>query len=441
MEIDEALLKTLSNLGIPALNAMQEAALPAIRNHANVILLAPTGSGKTLAFLLPVLGQLRAGIPGVQCLILSPTRELAIQIERVWQKMSTGFKVNTCYGGHSMQTETQNLSQPPALLIGTPGRILEHINRNTFALENIRVLVLDEFDKSLSMGFQEHMADIIKGLHSLEKRILVSATNKQHIPFFTGITHPKVLNFYKAPEQSNDGLVLKRVMSPTEDKSPALFRLLCFLGNESTLIFCNQRDTTEKVRDFLIGTGIPAACFHGGMEQPDREKTLVRFRNGSILFLVASDLAARGLDIPEVKNVVHFEIPLKQNDFLHRNGRTARMHSEGTAYLLMHPGEPLPAYLPAPPPVLELPENDVLPEPSPWVTLYISGGKKDKLSRMDIVGFLSKKGNLQKDDIGKIEVMDFMSFAAVRKGVAEALLQAIQSEKMKGKKYKIVVTN
>ncbi len=440
MDTDEALPGILSRLGIPALNAMQETTLPAIQQHPNVILLAPTGSGKTLAFLLPVLGLLKADTPGVQCLILSPTRELAIQIERVWQQMATGFKVNTCYGGHSMQTETKNLSQPPALLIGTPGRILEHINRNTIAPGSIHTLVLDEFDKSLSMGFQEQMADIIKALPGLEKRVLVSATAKQHIPGFTGITHPKVLNFNKATEKSTDGLVVKRVVSPTEDKGPTLFRLLCFLGSEQTLIFCNQRDATERVSALLRSMGIANTFFHGGMDQPEREKTLVQFRNGSILFLVASDLAARGLDIPEVKHVVHFELPLKQNDFLHRNGRTARMHAEGTAYLLMHPDEPLPAYLPDPPPLLELPETDTLPEPSPWTTLYISGGKKDKLSKMDIVGFLSKKGHLQKDDIGKIEVLDFMSFAAVRKDLADGLLQAIQSEKMKGKKYKIVVT-
>lgn len=440
MQTDTTLQKTLANLGIPALNALQETALPAILQQPNVILLAPTGSGKTLAFLLPVLHLLRADAPGVQCLILSPTRELALQIERVWQKMATGFKVNTCYGGHSMQTEIQNLSQPPALLIGTPGRILEHITRKTVDLRRTRMLVLDEFDKSLSMGFQEHMAEIIKGLPAVEKRILASATDKQHIPLFTGITQPRVLNFYKAPEKSTDGLTVRQVLSASADKGSALVELLCYLGSASTLIFCNQRDTTEQVSAYLMDKGIPNAFFHGKMEQPDREKTLVQFRNGSILFLVASDLAARGLDIPEVKNVIHYELPTQEKDFVHRNGRTARMHAEGAAWLLMAPGEPLPAYLTEPPPLFDLPPQDTLPEPSPWITLYISGGKKDKLSRTDIVGFLSKKGRLEKADIGKIEVLDFMSFVAVKKNLAGPLLQAVQGEKMKGKKYKIVVT-
>lgn len=441
MESEQEYLNTLAKFGIPALNAMQEKTIPAIQQHANVIILAPTGSGKTLAFLLPILSRLKHDRPGVQCLILSPTRELAIQIERVWQKMATGFKVNTCYGGHSMQIETNNLSQPPALLIGTPGRILEHCIRKSFELDGISMLVLDEFDKSLAMGFQEQMGDIIKGLNFLEKRVLVSATNKAVIPPFTGVSDPKVLNFYKEIEKHTDGLLLKKIVAPTMEKDRSLFNLLCFLGSEPTLIFCNQRDSTEIARDYLKGMGIHAAAFHGGMEQHDREKTLMQFRNGSTIFLIATDLAARGLDIPEVKNVIHYEIPLKQNDFLHRNGRTARMHAEGTAYLIFHKDESLPVYLGKAPQLLELPPVANIPPPSPWVTLYISGGKKDKLSKMDIVGFFSKRGGLQQDDIGKIEVMDFMSFVAVKKELAKGLLKAIATEKMKGKKYKIVVTN
>jgi superfamily II DNA/RNA helicase len=290
------------------------------------------------------------------------------------------------------------------------------------------------------MGFQEQMAEIIKDMKMLEKRILASATDKQHIPTFTGIKNPRVLNYYKASEKSTDGLTVHQVRSVTQDKGTALIDLLCYLGSDPTLIFCNQRDTTEQISTFLANNGIPNAFFHGKMEQPDREKILVQFRNGSILFLVASDLAARGLDIPEVKNVIHYELPTQEKDFLHRNGRTARMHAEGAAWLLMAPGEALPAYLSKAPDVFEVPPQQNLPEPSPWITLYISGGKKDKLSRTDIVGFLSQKGGLQKDDIGKIEVLDFMSFVAVKKTLAGRLLEAVQSEKMKGKKYKIVVT-
>jgi superfamily II DNA/RNA helicase len=439
MEQERIISSALSGLGIEAPNEMQEKALQTILNEPNTVLLAPTGSGKTLAFLLPVLQLLDPDRAGVQCLVISPTRELAIQIERVWQKMSTGFKVNTCYGGHPMTTEVQNLSQPPALLIGTPGRLTEHVARQTFDPSTVRILVLDEFDKSLSMGFQEQMAEIIQALPNLEKRVLASATEKLNIPAFTGISNPKVLNYNKAAEKSTDGLVLRTVVSPTQDKIDTLSKLLRFIGPESTLIFCNQREATERVKAGLDEEGILSAFFHGGMEQQDRENTLVQFRNGTIVYLVASDLAARGLDIPEVRNVVHFELPLKNNDFIHRNGRTARMFAEGTAYLIRHSNESLPAYFSQAPEEFRIPENLPLPEPSPWTTLYISGGKKDKISRTDIVGFLSKKGELKKDDLGKIEVLDLMSFVAVKKEVVKRLLESVKDERMKGKKYRIMV--
>jgi superfamily II DNA/RNA helicase len=222
MESNQLLRITLSNLDIPVLNEMQEQAFHTIQDEKDTIILAPTGSGKTLAFLLPILHQLKADQAGVQCLILSPTRELAIQIERVWQKMSTGFKVNTCYGGHPMQTEINNLSQPPALLIGTPGRIVEHINRQSFDPTTVKALVLDEFDKALAMGFQEQMTEILKALPNLEKRVLASATNKLVIPEFVGVTKPVTLNFNEAEEKSTDGLILKSVESPTHDKFEAL---------------------------------------------------------------------------------------------------------------------------------------------------------------------------------------------------------------------------
>ena len=440
MESNQLLRTTLSQLDIPALNEMQEQAFQTIEDEQDIILLAPTGSGKTLAYLLPILHQLKTGQPGVQCLVLSPTRELAIQIERVWQKMSTGFKVNTCYGGHPMQIEIQNLSQPPALLIGTPGRIVEHINRQSFDPKTVKVLVLDEFDKSLAMGFQEQMSQIIQVLSGLEKRVLASATNKLLIPAFVGVTRPCTLDYTATAEKSTDGLALKAVVSAAQDKLETLVQLLCTLGAEPALIFCNLRETTEVTCERLLERGIPCARFHGGLEQLEREKILVQFRNGSIVFLVASDLAARGLDIPEVKNVIHYELPMKLNEFIHRNGRTARMHAEGTAYLILPPDEHLPPYLSERPEIFELPGTpQPLPPLPPWVTLYISGGKKDKLSKIDIVGFLSKKGGLQQGDIGKIELMDFMSFVAVKKEVVGDLLKAVQNEKMKGKKYRIVV--
>ena len=437
MHLPEKVQQALSKTGITELNTIQKAALEAIEQHKDTLLLAPTGSGKTLAFLLPVLLRLDPNAKGIQCLILSPTRELALQIESVWQQLSTGFKVNICYGGHSMKTEMNNLSQPPAVLIGTPGRIIDHLHRTSIDLKTARMLVLDEFDKALSMGFQEQMQEVVASLPTLERRILASATDKLNIPAFLGFEHPQTLNFTAEPEKSTDGLQLRLVPCPDKDKIKTLFRLLCATGNTPTLIFCNNRESAERTNQILQEWSIPSAYFHGGMDQIEREKALIKFRNGSTVFLVASDLAARGLDIPEVRNVIHYHLPFKKEDFIHRNGRTARMFASGTAYILLHKEEKIPTYLDEVPEAYQLPEVPELPPAAPFMTLYISGGKKDKISKMDIVGFLCQKGNIEKSDLGKIEILDYMSFAAVRYEVAEQVVKAVQSEKMKGKKYKI----
>lgn len=429
--------RALASLEIEALTAMQLVSLSTIQKEPYTVLLAPTGSGKTLAFLLPIWHLLDHGKSGVQCLIISPTRELAIQIERVWQKMATGFKVNACYGGHSMETETDNLSQPPAVLVGTPGRLVEHLARGNFSAKKVRFLILDEYDKSLTLGFQEQLVEIFSHLKHLEKRVLVSATSKVSQPKFAGIGPPKVLGFTKADAVETDGLEILAVRASSLDKTEALFRLLCHIGPVPTLIFCNQREAVEQTNAALNERGIRSAFFHGGMEQIDREKALVRFRNGSTTFLVTTDLAARGLDIPSVRYVIHFEVSEKNTDFTHRNGRTARMNAEGTAFILLGKHEPMPVYLPEKPEFFILPETHELPAHSPWTTVYISGGKKDKLSKTDLVGFFSKKGGLEKDDIGLIELMDHMSFVAVKKTAMAGLMKAIFLEKIKGKKYKI----
>ena len=427
----------LAGLGISELNEMQQQANTAIQENNEVVLLAPTGSGKTLAFLLPLLSILKPEVTHVQCMVIVPTRELALQIEQVWKKMSTGFKVTCCYGGHDMQTEIRSLVEAPALIVGTPGRILDHIRRNSFSGRHISTLVLDEFDKSLELGFQEEMADIIRNMRNLKKKVLVSATTSK-IPPFTNIKEPVTIDFVTNRNKSA-GLTLVQVLSDQKDKFSTLIKLISFLGAESTLIFCSQRDSVERISAVLGEEGIDCAYFHGRLEQEDRERTLIRFRNGSVLFLAATDLAARGLDIPDMKHVIHFELPMKGDEFTHRSGRTARMLAEGTAYILLTKDEKLPDYITSKPKVLDLPAKVAAPPVADWVTVYISGGKKSKLNKMDIVGFLLQKGKLEKQDLGLIEVKDNISFAAVKKDKAKAMLQFVAVEKMKGKKYKIEI--
>lgn len=428
----------LLNLGFESLNEMQVAAQEAILEESNVLLLSPTGSGKTLAFLMPIFEMLQPEILSVQCLIIVPSRELGLQIEQVWKKMGTGYKANVCYGGHSLDTEIKNLSNPPAVLIGTPGRLADHIDRETFRTDKIQTLVLDEFDKSLQLGFHEEMSFIIGKLPKLNKRVLVSATSDIEIPKYTRVVNPAILDFIPKEEEKTN-LSMKMVVSKEKDKINTLFNLICSLKSESALIFCNHRDAAERISDTLNEKGIYATYYHGGMDQDERERALIQFRNGSVSYLITTDLAARGLDIPEMKHVIHYHLPSKEDEFTHRNGRTARMLASGTAYILAHESEKKMDYINYGMPVLNVENGINLPKPPQFQTIYISGGKKNKLNKIDIVGFFSQKGKLEKGDLGLIEVKDFISFAAVKFGKVKDLLQNIKDEKMKGKKFKIEV--
>ena len=428
----------LLNLGFDQFNEMQIAAQEAILEENNVLLLSPTGSGKTVAFLVPVFEMLLPEIQSVQCLIIVPSRELGLQIEQVWKKMGTNYKVNICYGGHSIDTEIKNLSSPPAVLIGTPGRISDHIERGTFRLDKIQTLILDEFDKSLQLGFHDEMSFIIGKLSNLNKRILVSATADIEIPRYTRVVNPMVLDFIK-PEDNESNLSVKLVQSTEKDKVNTLFQLICGLKSEAALVFCNHRDAAERISETLNKRGIYATYYHGGMDQEERERALIQFRNGSINYLITTDLAARGLDIPEMKHVIHYHLPLKEDEFTHRNGRTARMLASGTAYILFHESDKQMDFVDYKMPLFNVKDNKNVPQPPKFQTVYISGGKKTKLNKFDIVGFFSQKGKLDKDDLGLIEVKDFVSFAAVKFNKVKDLLQNIKDEKMKGKKFKIEV--
>lgn len=425
----------LSHLNIKALNAMQQASLEANVSNDDVVLLADTGSGKTLAFLLPVAQLLNKAKPVCQALIVVSSRELALQIEQVFKNMATGFKITCCYGGHLRETEENNLKQAPSLIVGTPGRLADHIRRGNIVTNHIETLVLDEFDKSLEQGFEAEMSFIVKSLATLKKRILTSATEAIEIPAFVGLKNPIEINFLSG--KKSEALTVQFVRSADTDKLKTLFNLVCSLGNRSTIVFCNQRENVEQVSQFLKEKGIVNVFYHGAMEQDERDIALCKFRNGSSNLLVTTDLAARGLDIPNIRYIVHFQLPTGQESFIHRNGRTARMEASGTAILLLAPHETIPAYIQPDPIEIELSDKVSLPDKPSWTTFYVSAGKKNKVNKIDIVGFLTNKGRLKKEDIGLIEVKDFFSFVAVRKSNAGAALQLIKEERLKNKKVKI----
>lgn len=424
-------------LQIQEMNQMQKSTFKATENNNDVILLSPTGSGKTLAFLLPVLRNLKKEAKGIQAIVLVSARELALQIEQVFKSMGTDFKVTVCYGGHDKKIEINNLIEAPAVLIGTPGRIRYHLQNENFDPSTIKTLVLDEFDKALELGFQEDMDYIIGSLRGLSQRILTSATAMDEIPKFTGLQNEKMVDFLKLGENKPD-IQLRKVMTISEEKLDTLFHLICKIGNQRTLIFCNHREAVDRISELLREKGIDRETFHGGMEQDERERALLKFRNDSARVLITTDLAARGLDVPEVESIVHYQLPPKEDAFIHRNGRTARMNAKGFVYLIMKEEENFP-FIKHDVPVESVTEFTKVPANSPLQTIYISAGKKDKVNKVDIVGYLLKKGELQKEDLGLIEVKDTTSYVAVSRNKVKDLLKKLSTEKLKGKKVKMEI--
>ena len=425
----------LTKLNIHTLNPMQEEAIPVINNSVNTILLSPTGTGKTLAFSLPLLKMLNPESSDVQALIIVPSRELAIQIEQVIRSMGSGYKVNSVYGGRPMSKDKIEIKHNPAILIGTPGRILDHFNSDRFSKASIKTLILDEFDKSLEDGFEEEMKAIIGQLPAINKRILTSATQGVKVPGFVRLDKPTTINYLK--EKVASKLTIKTVVSPDKNKLKTLLGLLQYIGNEPGIIFCNLRDSINDVSSFLKRNKISHACFSGGMEQIDRERALIKFRNGSCQVLVATDLAARGIDIPEMNYIIHYELPRHEEEFIHRNGRTARMHAKGTAYVLKWENQLLPEFIQN---VKGINIDKKAPKkPQYWQTLFISGGRKDKISKGDIAGLFFKQGGINKEELGTIELKQDCAFVAIPLTKADALVEKLNNSRLKKKKVRIYV--
>ena len=427
----------LAKLSIPSLNPMQEAAMDANRQPGDVILLSQTGTGKTLAFLLPALERMRTGYAGTQALVVVPSRELALQIETVWKALQTGIKVTVCYGGHKREIEENSLVEAPGLIIGTPGRLADHLRRGNIKPATIHTLVLDEFDKCLELGFADEINEVLTPLTGLERRILVSATPPEALSSVIALEQPQRLDFLGGlPENILETGVLH---CRERDKLHDLFLLLCMAGDRSSIVFCNHRDAVGRTAAYLSANGIANVFYHGALEQRDRELALAKFRNGSVRTLVTTDLAARGLDIPNIRYIIHYHLPQTAESYIHRNGRTARVDKSGTVVLMKAPDETLPDFVPSDVFEVLLPEPAELPEKPQWVTFCFGSGKKDKINKIDIVGFLSHKGKLAKEDIGLIEVKDFISFAAIRRKKAHIVLPLIENERIKGKKPKVEI--
>ena len=429
----------VENLDFDKLNKMQEQTLNVSKNQGDILLLSKTGSGKTIAFLLAILNQLEDKPLETQALIVVPSRELAQQIEQVFRSLRTGLKLTSCYGGHKREIEENNLIDAPSIIVGTAGRLCDHIRRKNIQLETIHTLVLDEFDKSLELGFEEEMEFIISSLPNINKRILCSATTIDELPAFIKLEKTTEINYLDEQITDSLGIDFKKVISQDKDKVETLYKLLCFTGARSSIIFCNHRESVERVSALLKEKHIQNVFYHGAIEQRDRDINLFKFKSGSVPFLVCTDLAARGLDIAHVRNIIHYHLPFTEDTFTHRNGRTARMDASGSVILIHSSEENTPEFVPVE--IEEINFNDNLhhPDKAEWTTVFIHAGKKNKVNKVDIVGFFGNRAELRKEDIGLIEVKDFYSYVAIRRSKVGHAMHMIKDQRLKGKKIKIEI--
>ena len=425
--------KILNKLGIE-LNDMQQDALRAIQHgNQDVVVLSPTGSGKTLAYLLPLSQLVDAADDEPQAIVVTPGRELALQSSTVLKNMGSGLRAMACYGGRSTMDEHRVLRQVrPQIIFGTPGRLNDHLDKGNFSPYHIKYLVIDEFDKCLEMGFQDEMSRLVKSLPGLRRHFLLSATESEEIPRFVHMGKVEKLDYRMDEEQVPERVHIYKVISPEKDKLESLSLLLRSLGDTSTIVFLNYRDSVERTNRYIANHGFSPTFFHGGLEQKEREAALYRFSNGSANVFVSTDLASRGLDIPDIDNIIHYHLPESEDGYIHRVGRTARWEAKGKAYFLLGPTESIPEYVDAEVEEYEIPAELPAPAQPKMATIYIGKGKKDKISKGDILGFLCKKGGLQSSEIGKIDVNDRYAYAAIARPKLRSVLQKVKGEKIKG---------
>jgi superfamily II DNA/RNA helicase len=425
----------LAKLQIEKLNEMQEEVMSRTQWSSNFLILSPTGSGKTLAYLLPLLERLHPKNIEVQALIVVPARELAIQIDQTLKEMGCGYKVLSLYGGRSYTQDKRNLSTPPAIIVGTPGRIAEHLRKETFSFKGLHSVVLDEFDKSLQAGFDEDMKTIFGRLKWLKFRILTSATDKAEVPDYVKWDDYHEINYLPVtPEEDDleDRLSRKFIYFKGSAKDSCLHLALQSLSNQNGIVFFNNKNDIERCQADLAIQGIIAKPFHGKMSQPDREKSLIQFRNGSCRVLLASDLAGRGIDVPDIDFVMHYHLPMREEDFIHRNGRTARVKAKGTSFVLWDENKDRPYFVEDYPKyIINEWSPSVVPE---WKTIEFNVGRKAKISKGDVAGFLLKQGELSLHDIGRIEIQPHASFVAITAEFVDQVLAKVNFQKIKGKK-------
>ena len=436
MKEKELLQLVKGRMGIDSLNDIQRQALAAWKSGGgDLVLYSPTGTGKTLAFALCLLQALKPPMQQLQAVVLSPSRELVMQTAEILRLLAEGCKVTPCYGGHAVADEKASLAVTPDIIVATPGRLLDHSNRGHIDLRGTRLLVLDEMDKSLELGFEDEMRRLLKQMPRLNRRILASATVLDVVPEYVRLHNPFTLNVLDSNEQPAERIKVWQVISNSKDKLDTLRQLLLSLGCGKTIVFANYRESVERIHQSLLKCSINAGLYHGALDQQNRETVVAMLNNGSVTVLVSTDLASRGLDIDTVEHIIHYHLPVSEQAYIHRNGRTARVDATGNAYVIMAPDEQLPDWVVIDE-LFNMHPAKSMPA-APMATLYFQAGKKEKLSRGDIMGFIANNGGIPPQDIGRIDVRDHYSLVAVPRRQAKNVLKSLQTAKIKGKKVRI----
>ena len=442
------LLQSVESLGYQQMTSIQQQSLPPMLAGKDVLAKAKTGSGKTAAFGLALLSQIDPLLYKPQALVLCPTRELAEQVSkeiRALARFMANIKLLTLCGGSPIIHQINSLEQAPHIVVGTPGRVLDHLNRNTLSVEGIKVLVLDEADRMLDMGFEEDIHKIAKKTPATRQSLLFSATYPDAIQTMSQkiLQTPVLVTVESVDETSH--IEQHFVEVAYSDKAIAVTKILAHYRPESTVIFCNTKADCNELTQHLRSKGFDVLTLHGDLEQRDREQVLLRFANKSCPVLVATDVAARGLDIKELSAVINFELAYDPEVHVHRIGRTGRAGNQGLAFSLCAPKEA--------PRVVAIEEYqkikvnwldlNALHTPvvaslkATMVTICIEGGRKDKLRPTDILGALTGEGGLAGADVGKIDIFDIRAYVAVKSHVAPKALKRLQAGQIKGRRFRV----
>lgn len=426
---------------IPQLNSMQQQVLATVESgESSIVLYSPTGSGKTIAFAIPLLMNVQESLRRLQAIVIAPSRELVIQINDVLKKIAPQVKTCCCYGGHKSRDEILSLQACPSIVLATPGRLVDHMNRGNLDVTTVRLLVIDEFDKTLELGFTGEMSKVLSHIPISARKILTSATVLNEIPGFVKLKHHVEINNLDNEAQTvTPRLKLWNVVTRGSSKIETLLKLLYNIPDEKTIIFSCSRKTSQDVYNHLSRHGMACSLYHGSLEQMEREKAVAMLGNGTSIIISATDLASRGLDISQVKHIIHYDLPPSQEIFTHRNGRTARTGNTGNAYLITSGNEPLPGFA-RDVTHFELLDTRRHSKRSKIATIFINAGKKEKIARGDIAGFIARNTHvIPPDQVGIINVFDHYSLVAVPGDKIDEIINSLAPFKLKGLKVKLSI--